>query len=39
MKILTQNLKSGKTDILDVPSPTANSNKISVSNLENVKIV
>ncbi len=33
MKILTQNLRSGKTDILDVPSPNANSNKISVSNI------
>tara|TARA_B100000780_G_scaffold96709_1_gene67444 strand:- start:2043 stop:4088 length:2046 start_codon:yes stop_codon:yes gene_type:complete len=33
MKILTQNLKSGKTDILNVPSPTTNSNKISVSNI------
>lgn len=33
MKILTQNLKSGKTDVLDVPSPTTNSNKISVSNM------
>ena len=33
MKILTQNLKSGKTDILDVPSPTATSNKISISNI------
>ena len=33
MKILTQNLKSGKTNILDVPSPNPNSNKISVSNI------
>jgi predicted dehydrogenase len=33
MKILTQNLKSGKTDILDVPSPSFDSNKISVSNI------
>ena len=33
MKILTQNLKSGKTDVLDVPSPTATSNKISISNI------
>ena len=33
MKILTQNLKSGKTDILNVPSPTTSSNKISVSNI------
>ena len=33
MKILTQNLKSGKTDILNVPSPTTTSNKISVSNI------
>ena len=32
MKILTQNLKSGKTDVIDVPSPTATSNKISISN-------
>ena len=32
MKILTLNLKTGKTDILDVPSPTYNSNKIRVSN-------
>ena len=32
MKILTQNLKSGKTDILDVPSPTDSSNKISILN-------
>jgi predicted dehydrogenase len=32
MKILTQNLKSGKTDVLDVPSPTTTSNKISISN-------
>ena len=32
MKILTQNLKSGKTDVLDVPSPSATSNKISISN-------
>ena len=32
MKIVTQNLKSGKTDVLDVPSPTATSNKISISN-------
>lgn len=32
MKILTQNLKTGKTDILDIPSPTDNSNKIRVSN-------
>jgi D-arabinose 1-dehydrogenase-like Zn-dependent alcohol dehydrogenase len=32
MKILTQNLKTGKTYILDVPSPTYNSNKIRVSN-------
>ena len=33
MKILTQNLKSGKTDILNVPSPSANSNKISILNI------
>ena len=33
MKILTQNLKSGKTDILNVPSPTTSSKKISVSNI------
>ena len=32
MNILTQNLKSGETDILDVPSPTYNSNKIRVLN-------
>tara|TARA_B100000242_G_scaffold278936_1_gene237019 strand:- start:9957 stop:12032 length:2076 start_codon:yes stop_codon:yes gene_type:complete len=32
MKILTQNLKSGKTNILEVPSPSINSNKIRVIN-------
>ena len=33
MKILTQNLKTGKTDILDVPSPAVeSSNKIRVLN-------
>ncbi len=32
MKILTQNLKSGKTDIIEVPSPTFDSNKIRVLN-------
>ena len=32
MKILTQNLKSGKTDIVNVPSPTTDSNKINVTN-------
>ena len=32
MKILTQNLKTGKTDILDVPSPAISSNKIRVLN-------
>jgi D-arabinose 1-dehydrogenase-like Zn-dependent alcohol dehydrogenase len=33
MKILSQNLKTGKTHILDIPSPTYNSNKIRVSNV------
>ena len=33
MKILTQNLKSGKTDIVNVPSPTTDSNKINVTNI------
>ena len=33
MKVLTQNLKSGKTEVIDVPSPAFNSNKIFVSNL------
>ena len=32
MKVLTQNLKTGKTTILDVPSPSTNSNKIKVLN-------
>ena len=32
MKILTQNLKNGKTDILEVPSPSNNSTKIKVLN-------
>ena len=32
MRILTQNLKNGKTDILNVPSPSINSNKIRVRN-------
>ncbi len=32
MKILTQNLKDGKTDILEVPSPSNNSTKIKVLN-------
>lgn len=32
MKILTQNLKTGKTDILEVPSPAISSNKIRVLN-------
>jgi predicted dehydrogenase/threonine dehydrogenase-like Zn-dependent dehydrogenase len=32
MKILTQNLKTGETDILNVPSPQTNSNKIRVKN-------
>lgn len=32
MKILTQNLKTGKTVILDVPSPAINSKKIRVLN-------
>ena len=32
MKVLTQNLKTGKTDILEVPSPTINSDKIRVLN-------
>jgi len=32
MKILTQNLKTGKTNILEVPSPAISSEKISVLN-------
>ena len=32
MKVLTQNLKTGKTTILDVPSPSTSSNKIKVLN-------
>ena len=32
MKILTQNLKTGKTNILEVPSPSKDSNKIRVTN-------
>jgi predicted dehydrogenase/NADPH:quinone reductase-like Zn-dependent oxidoreductase len=32
MKILTQNLKTGKTDILEVPSPSISSKKIRVKN-------
>jgi predicted dehydrogenase len=32
MKILTQNLKTGKTDILEVPSPSIHSKKIRVIN-------
>ena len=32
MKILTQNLKTGKTDILEVPSPSIDSKKIRVIN-------
>tara|TARA_B100001175_G_scaffold309203_1_gene310584 strand:- start:5066 stop:7144 length:2079 start_codon:yes stop_codon:yes gene_type:complete len=32
MKILTLNLKSGKTDTLEVPSPTVNSDKVRVVN-------
>ena len=32
MKILTQNLKSGKTDIIDVPSPAIDSKKVRVIN-------
>ena len=32
MKILTQNLKTGKTDILEVPSPSKVSKKIRVLN-------
>ena len=32
MKVLTQNLKTGKTDILDVPSPSIDSKKIRVIN-------
>jgi hypothetical protein len=32
MKILTQNLKSGKTDIIEVPSPSTSSNRIRVLN-------
>ena len=32
MKILTQNLKSGKTDIIEVPSPSTISNRIRVLN-------
>tara|TARA_B100000965_G_scaffold138450_1_gene115260 strand:- start:7829 stop:9919 length:2091 start_codon:yes stop_codon:yes gene_type:complete len=32
MKVLTQNLKTGKTDILEVPSPSISSKKIRVIN-------
>lgn len=32
MKILTQNLKTGKTEILNVPSPQINTNKLRVKN-------
>jgi len=32
MKVLTQNLKTGQTDILEVPSPEINSDKIRVLN-------
>jgi len=32
MKILTQNLKTGKTDVLEVPSPSISSKKIRVKN-------
>ena len=32
MKILTQDLKKGNTNILEVPSPTNNSSKIKVLN-------
>ena len=32
MKILTQSLKTGKTDILEVPSPEIDSDKIRVLN-------
>lgn len=32
MKILTQNLKTGNTKILDVPSPQTNTNKVRVKN-------
>ncbi len=32
MKILTQNLKTGKTDIVEVPSPAVESNKVRVIN-------
>ena len=32
MKILTQNLKNGKTDVLEVPSPSKETNKICVVN-------
>jgi predicted dehydrogenase len=32
MKVLTQNLKSGKTDIVEVPSPAIDSKKIRVIN-------
>jgi len=32
MKVLTQNLKTGKTDILEVPSPSIDSKKIRVIN-------
>ena len=32
MKILTLNLKNGKTEIINVPSPSINSNKIRVIN-------
>lgn len=32
MRILTQNLKTGKTDVLKVPSPEINSNKVRIIN-------
>ena len=32
MKILTQNLRNGKTNLFEVPSPTTKSNKIRVLN-------
>ena len=39
MKVLTQNLKSGKTEVVDVPSPGFNSNKIlSQENLSDKEI-
>ena len=42
MKILTQNLKSGKTDIVEVPSPAIDSKKIKSNKMkcvDNKKVV